>query len=278
MNISDFLTKPNITTLWDVISDEEIFKFLTKEVQSKVSQVFLNNIKGFFEIESTKTKSLIDINKKYIMLLLNHIRTNYPQQMPNKIKIFEEAPVKESITYEEIQNDRKSQFEKDFVKRQEEFTNSMSLDVPPVPEFSDKYNDTPIGEMDKIIKEMTAKRNYEVEEFNRNYQTDINQANNWLKTQETSVKSEKFIKPELPSPKKGVTWGENNEITDESDQNIFKKLKTKKETKEELNNITFSFHEEEETRLEEDKITRLEEEIKSLNTKMDLILSLLQNK
>ena len=113
MNINDFLNKENINTLWDVISDEDIFKFLSRDIQNKVAQLFSNNIKGFFEIEKIKTNNLVDINKKYIMLILNHIQKTYTQQMPNKIKILEETPVKEFITAEELHNERKSQFDKD---------------------------------------------------------------------------------------------------------------------------------------------------------------------
>ena len=93
MNIGNFLQKENINMLWDVISDEDIFKFLTRDVQSKISQLFLNNINGFFETERIKTNNITDINKKYILLILNHIKKNYHHQMPNKIKILDE-PIK----------------------------------------------------------------------------------------------------------------------------------------------------------------------------------------
>ena len=192
-NINSFLKKQNIETLWDVISEEEIFKFLSRDIQSKISDIFISNIKGFFEVERTKTNNLVDINKKYILLILNYIKNTFPQNLPNKIKIFnEELNSKELITYEEIQNVKKTQFEKELSKVQEEFTNLMSLPVPEKPDFADKYSDSPISEMGIMIKEMTAKRNYDVEQINRNYQTNINQADNWLKSQETSVKAEKL--------------------------------------------------------------------------------------
>ena len=190
MNINTFLHKENLSTLWDVISDEDIFKFLSRDIQSKVAELFSNNVTGFFEIEKTKTNNLIDINKKYIMLILNHIKKTYTQQMPSKIKILDETPAKEFITAEELHNERKSQFDKDFNKRQEEFENIMAVKAPPVPNFLDKYEDKPIGEMDKIIKEMTAKRNYEVEQITKNTVVD----DSWLKPQETSLKSEKITK------------------------------------------------------------------------------------
>jgi hypothetical protein len=302
MNINNFLNKENINTLWDVISDEEIFKFLSRDIQTTILSLFSNNINGFFETERTKTNSLIDLNKKYILLILNHINKKYSYQ-PNKIKIYDELPVKEHITVEEIQNDRKTQFEKDLQQRQQEFENSINIKVPPVPEFADKCEEIPISEMDKIIKEMTSKRNYDIEQINRNYSADVNQTNNWLMSQETSLKTEKlspqknkeeepqknkeeepqkysrfkFLNLEEVEPniiisptKKNVTWEDNKEIN-EIEENIFSKLKkVKKETS--SDNIVLSF----EDRPNEDRISNLETQIKTINNKMDLILDLLK--
>jgi len=235
MSIQRFIKKENVDTLWDVIIDEDIFKFLSREVQGKIFQVFLDNIKGFFDVEKNNTTELIDMNKKYILLILTHIKKTYPNQMPNKIKIYNEDQVKGPITYEEIQNEKKTQFEKDLMKRQEDFTNAMALPVPEVPEFSDKFKDIPISEMDRMIKEITAKRNYDVEEINRVNQVTIENADNWLKPQETSVKSEKLVSKvqsnnqsiqennsrlkylnlednRIIEKNKNVTWGQNEEF------------------------------------------------------------------
>lgn len=297
MNHISFLHKENVNTLWDVISDEDLFKALNRDIQSQILQVFSNNIKGFFENEKTKTTNLVEMNKKYIVLILNYIKNNFAEQKHNKIKIYEEAPVKELITYEEIQNDRKSQFEKDLGKLQEEFTNSMTLPVPEAPVFADHYQETPISEMDKMIKEMTAKRNYEVEQINRshlefNNNNHNSSNNNWLKPQETSIKTEKFMPPtsaeanptpsnqkrfkflnieeEPTSPKKTVTWdiqSTPNDIKDEQEENIFKKLKK----------VNSSIIEPYNTN--DQRLTHLEKEIAHLNQKMDIIIDLLkQNK
>ena len=298
MNINNFLTKDNVNTLWDVISDEEIFKFLSRDIQANVGNLFSTNIKGFFETERTKTNNLIELNKKYILLILNYIKKNHPHQ-PSKIKILEEPPVKELITYEELQNERKSNFEKDLQQRQNEFEDTMTIKAPPVPEFADKFTDKPIGEMDKIIKEMTSKRNYEVEQFNRNYQTDINQVNNWLKPQDTSVKSEKFVpqnkeeqepqsrqsnrfkflnvEEEKSPTKKNVSWGENTDVPsfdNEETDDIFKKLKRVNKNTEKENTIKLTFSENSDTQ----RISNLENEMKNLNNKMDSILELLRGK
>jgi len=291
MNINNFLYKENLSTLWDVISDEEIFKFLTRDSQSKVAQLFTNNVKGFFETEKAQTTNLIDINKKYIMLILNHIKRTYPHNFPPKIKILEDSPVKENVTAEEILNERKTIFDRDLVKRQEEFEYFMSVKAPPVPEFSDKLGDKPIGDMDKIIKEMTSKRNYDVEQITKNVVVD----DSWLKPQETSVKTEKKIKESQPTnesrfkylnmnsqeqstTKKSVTWGNNTDTTDsELEESIFKKLKKVKQPEIEFDsNISLSFEEITDNVSNEDKIKELQSEVKTLHSKLDMIIELLK--
>ena len=284
MSVNNFLHKENLNTLWDVISDEEIFRFLSRDIQSSVAELFTNNVNGFFDIEKTKAKGLIELNKKYILLILKHIERNYTQKVPNKLKILDEKPIKEIITAEELHNERKSQFEKDLVKRQEEFEGFINVKPPPVPEFSDKLSDKPISDMDRIIKEMTTNRNYEVEQITKNMEGD----NGWLNSTETSVKSEKITKQEPNeskykylnidnqeqiTPKKGVTWENNVDITDvELEENIFKKLK-KVRTPEIETNMSSSFVEKNNS---DDKIKELQTEVKTLNTKLDMIIKLLQ--
>lgn len=299
MSVNLFNKKDNIEVLWDVISDADIFKFLSPDIQSKIYSLFLANIQGFYDVEKIKTNSLVDLNKKYIILILNHIKNTYPYQ-PSKIKIYNEQPIKELITFEEIQNDRKSQVEREFSKKQEEFENLITVKAPPLPEFSDKETDKPIKEMDKILKEMQAQRNYEIEQINRTYT--LNQVDNWLKPQETSLKTEKFeIKLEEPqtnnrfkylneldqnlSPKKNVTFNTNDqvntfisdpEVEDDEDINIFAKLKkvNKKE-----DNIRLEIQEHQPIYNEnEDRIAKLERSVLNLNDKMDKILAILSGR
>jgi hypothetical protein len=305
MNIQDFLHKENIATLWDVISDEDVFRFLPKSSQSEVSQLFTNNIRGFFDSERLKTSNLIDMNKKYVLLILNYIKQTFKQKMPSKIKIMDAPPSQEPITYEDLQTERLSKFDKDLSRRQEEFTNSMTLNVPVAPKFTDNYEDKPIEGIDKIIKDMTAKRNYDVEQINRSYTSDINQSTNWLKPQDTSIKTEKFspqaatISNESDQPrlkyinldgtiikneviaKKNVTWGNNKEhesnLEDELEMSIFSKLKkiSSPATKQSEDNITITV---EEPPTLDNRLANLESQIKGLNEKFDRFLQILQQK
>ena len=289
MNIDNFLDKINISTLWDVISDEEIFKFLTRDIQIGIANLFSTNIKGFFETERTRTTNLVELNKKYILLILNHIKKVYPHQ-PTKIKIYDELP---AITAEEIQTERQTKFDIELHQKQQEFENSINIKKPPVPEFTDKYDDTPIAEMDKIIKEITEQRKYDVEQINRNYNSDINATTDWLKTQGTSLKNDKLTnQPTSPiqnsrfkflnniNPKKQITWGENKEIEeiDDEEQNIFDKLK-KTNIKPEIltgtgviNKATVIDH----PLSTEERISELEKQTITLNDKIDTIYNLLQ--
>jgi hypothetical protein len=303
--ITNFLNKDNVKILWDVISDEDIIKNQSSEFKENILNLFTSNINGFYDVESKKVTNLIELNKKYIMLVLNYSNKVIKNSMSTeikKIKISNEIPnnVTELITYEEIQNDRRSQFDKDLNKRQEEFTNSMSLQIPPVPKFSDNLEDGPISEIEKAIQEITAQRNYDVEQINRNNNSLISNSNvdNWLKPQETSVKTDKFVQSiqnnnnnngnklkyikidnsevdnsiyqnqvidlgnkEQESPKKNVTWGKNDFYNKNETNEIkleMEEIPSKQETTEE-------------------KISVLQQDVKNLNNKMDMILELLKN-
>jgi len=305
MSINQFLHKDNISTLWDVISDEDMFKFQKRDSQEKIYQMFVNNIKGFYDVERSKTNYVVDINKKYILLILNYIKKNFSQSMPNKIKIMKEEPVKDLITYEEIQTDRRSQFDKDYSRAQEEFTNAVTLKVPEVPTFSDNYKETPIKEMDKILKEMTAKRNYEVEQITKKHQNDEEDVNNWLKSQETSLKTEKFTQIQQTDnnssrfrfldtdikEKKNVSWDKEiikdtdliNEkdniemiIDDDDDENIFSKFKKIDVKTEVINNNNNNNNNNNSNNNNE--LNEVKAEIKLLHKKFDKIIELLNRK
>jgi hypothetical protein len=199
--------------------------------------------------------------------------------------------------------------------------------VPPVPKFTDKLDEEPISEMEKAIQEITAQRNYEVEQINKNNNNSIATSNvdNWLKSQETSVKSDKIIQPQVnnknnttnntnnrikhikienadidnsnyqnqiidlskreqESPKKNVTWGKN-EIWSKNEINEIK-LEMEEIEKEDTNDNIFKLfkriplpvtEEKKNNQTNEDKISILQNDMKNLNNKVDIILELLKN-
>jgi hypothetical protein len=219
MSKNEFLTKQNVSLLWEVIMDNDIMKNKPQTEISQIIDIFNVNLKKFHE--STNNNNLIELNKNYITLMMNFINKNFnkpPQQVIEK----------KLVTYEEIQNDRLSKFEKDFNSKQQEFTNAMALPVPPTPDFSDK-KDEPLSEIEVEVKRYMAQRNYDVEQLNKTFtnNNNENQASSWLKPQETSLKSEKLSLP-LPSNKNPITQNPitQNPIT----QNPIKYIKIDNET------------------------------------------------
>jgi hypothetical protein len=207
---TDFLKNQNISLLWDILWDENtMIKNGSKQFGENILKVFKDNIIPFYESESNKGTSLFDMNKKYIMFILNYINNNSKNSHSEKPLITKQkTDEKVLITYEEIQNNRQSQFEQDLNKRQNEFTNAMTLPIPPVPDFSIKLDDEPIKEISETIKQMTAQRNYDIEQINKTY---LQSQQNFLKPQETSIKNEKLT-PILSKANTNNTNNTNNII------------------------------------------------------------------
>jgi SHS2 domain-containing protein len=185
-----------------------------------------------------------------------------------KIKIHPEEPVKQLITFEDIQNDRVSLFEKELNKKQEEFTNAMSIPTPPVPNFSDTL-DQPLSEIELEIKRIQEQRNYDIEMINntnKNNNASINE--NWLKPLETSIKNEKLMKINSiinsANNTKHISWEDEQQQYQQEETNIFNKLK-----KITNNDMDFENNNNNNHQLQIDEIKK---EIFALNQKMDLIL------
>lgn len=303
----DFLKNSNVSLLWEILSDENMMiKNGSKIFVENIFKVFKENIVGFYESESKKSNDVFDMNKKYIMLMLNYINSQSKNIYPIKPMITKEKTEEKILmTYEEIQNNRQSQFEQDLNKRQNEFTNAMSQPVPPVPDFTIKLDEEPIKEISEKIKQITAQRNYDIEQINKNY---LSSQQNFTKPQETSIKNEKltpilsktisntnnnlkYIKidnnQELDSSvyrsqvidlnsssqenKKHVSW--DNEINNEIEEiNIFSKLKKVSYLDEDIiNNSNSNSDNSKKMDYSEDKINVLQEEMKDIKNKIETL-------
>jgi hypothetical protein len=181
-----FLSNENMTLLWEVLIENKVFLNKPKEFHVKINNVFNENIQGFYqqEIKYPTTNSLINLNKKFITLLVQHIQNtvlpNYQKQNLGNDPI--------PILKEDIQNIRISNFEKNLIKAKEDFSNAMSSPVPTTPDFKDK-TELPLSDLEIEIKKTIAQRNYDLEKYppNRNRFDE-----SWLKAQETSIKKEKL--------------------------------------------------------------------------------------
>jgi len=295
MSINDFLEKENLELLWEVLIDEPLIKQLCDSLikYKTLMHIFQSNLNEFFNAEKNNCNNLIELNKKYILLIINYIiktnnnnnnKTNQSEPHPQnessmrpqykKIRIHEDEPIKQSITFEDIHNDRLNIFEKEFNKKQEEFTNAMTLPVPQVPNFSDKL-DEPMSEIELEIKRIQEQRNYDIEMINNtNKNTNGSSDANWLKPQETSIKNEKLIKINNITRQnannnnnKHISWEDEKqeslyELKEEPEEiNIFGKLK--KIITSNDNAVTPNY---------QTQIDEIKKEMSALNDKLDLIL------
>lgn len=181
MSHPTFLSKENMTLLWEVLIENPIFLNKPKDFFMKINTIFNENIHGFYQQELKYPSPLINLNKKFITLLVQHIQnTILPYKDPDPITI--------PILKEDIQHGRITNFEKNLSKAKEDFTNAMSISVPPIPDFKDK-TELPLSDLEIEIKKTIAQRNYDLEKYppNRNKLDDT-----WLKAQETSIKKEKL--------------------------------------------------------------------------------------
>ena len=281
----NFLTKENIDLLWDVISDEEIFKYLNSSQQITVNKIFLNNLKGFYknQINSHHLKkiNLVELNKNYILLIINFIKQNYSlattklkildnnfenrenintneiiefdnlsynstnNSLNNSIKNSNNNYIENNINLEldetyntqlpnlnlnslhninqKTKTDLKlKHFEDDLARHEEDLKNYTTLKLPPIPNFENSQKDIPIKEMDMMIKEITAKRNFDTNIINNEYKFGT-QVNNWLSPQNTSLREnksnlntnerEKLKLPLINSNSKKISWGANQEYS-----------------------------------------------------------------
>jgi hypothetical protein len=182
-----FLTNENMKLLWDVLMENELFQNKSKDFLIKINSLVNENIQPFFEQEKIHSQHLMELNKKFITLLLNHVqKIVLTEQTKNIVK-------PNLVTSEDIQNHRQTEFERDLSSKQQEFTNAMTLPVPPTPTFQDK-RDEPLSELELEIKRTIAQRNYDIEQIQNNIHQ-IKTDPSWLTGQETSIKKEKLNYP-----------------------------------------------------------------------------------
>jgi hypothetical protein len=158
---ASFITNENIDLLWEIILEEEfIRKVVSREKIVEFRNYFIVQIKEFQNATAKLNIPLVQLNKQFItnfMMVLQPQTPEVPQNTKNK----------QLYTSQEIQAERKSQFENDLTRKQNEFTRGMSVPVPEIPKFSEDL-DKPIGSaMDKLIAKTLAERNYEIQQIQR---------------------------------------------------------------------------------------------------------------
>jgi len=226
----EFGNNENINLLWEIITDSE----------EKVDRgEFIKFIKEFSE-KQDGNQNLVEMNKEFLRIFMNKQKEVSFNFLKNN-----------STTYQDISMERKTKFEKELQEKQSEFSSIHSKHVPETPNFKDKI-DTPISEMEKLIAETLAQRNFEIEQIQKTVNKESADTN-WLSGTQTSIKKNEnneenvvvngvkyikigeeveksaIIKEEPPtSHKKKISWADNLELkVEENTQtpSFFSKLK-----------------------------------------------------
>lgn len=198
-NQNYFLSDTNVRMLWEIILDDDVIVNKNREEVTAINNVFLNVAQQFYDREKGNFKELMQMNKKFISIIVDILNKNFPK--PKQLIIHEKESV--PVTAEEIQKTRASEFDQEFNKKQEEFARAMALPVPDVPNFSDSKKDEPISELDAVIKRTIAERNLEIQQITKNFNNEG--VENWIKSSETSVRTEKQKEKETAEKKFQIT-------------------------------------------------------------------------
>jgi hypothetical protein len=191
--IQNFLSKENVEMIWDIILDDgELMKNKTQEQANNISESFISDIRDFFRDEKGIHKSLINMNKKFISNIINKYTYTNKKVLQQELRkeLRKELQPGLRVTAEDIQATRMSDFEKQFQQKQTEFSSAMTMQVPDKPKFNDEA-DHPISEMEDLIARTLAQRNFDIDQIHQNL--DREKGEGFLKSQETSLKSEKNV-------------------------------------------------------------------------------------
>jgi hypothetical protein len=190
----EFLNKENVQLIWEIILDENIIQTNNSFEILQIRNFFIEQIQIFFEREKNNNLDLISLNKKFISLMIKTFMIKNSKQNNKPILTISNSTVerKMPITFEEIQNDKKSKFEKDYNSKLNDFQNAMTVPIPDKPNFQDNHNDQPISAMEELINQTLNERNLQMEMINEKSIQYENQAKKWINSQETSIRVEKM--------------------------------------------------------------------------------------
>jgi hypothetical protein len=264
--VKQFMQPENVYLIWELISEHNIVKNQSNAVKEDISNYIVNEIQQFYKnisLVKNSNLSLIELNKEYMKYIILHVKNNY--SFPNeiqKIKIHSEESV--PITFKDIQEQRELEFNTRFNEMQNDFTNMVTIKKPTMPQFEDKLADEPVSvdDMEQQIKEMTKRRNYDLQE--------IENENDTL----TNKKSVSFENSNINTNEKQI---ENINITVNSDAdaddnkkedvyNFFSNLDSYDET------ATHNYQPESIDSNLQKQINEMKEQINSLENKLDIIL------
>uniref|UniRef100_A0A6C0E3I4 Uncharacterized protein n=1 Tax=viral metagenome TaxID=1070528 RepID=A0A6C0E3I4_9ZZZZ len=217
-NSSQFLSKENLSVLFEVIVDEYKNYILDKNAfniafNEMVQMFYYNQIKS----GNQTIYDIVGMNKQFISFISLRLEQKFKiqkqQKKPGidnnnnnnnnntqslitnnstiKSKIKSNNIELQHVTSEDIKNGRLEKFDKELSIKQNEFKNAFNSNIPETPNFKSPV-DGPISEMDVLTKQKLEERENEIQNiYNTNnlninsgmkkeYDFEINESNDWL--------------------------------------------------------------------------------------------------
>jgi hypothetical protein len=138
--MNEFNTNKNKEMLWNILVKGGKFNNLPQDFNP---QKLLENHVSQIEIKSDMNTPLVKLNKTLLSSLLSEISvyTTNPQ---------------------DIKQQHVNRFNSSLKEKEDSFNDTMKLKTPESIDFTDKNEDSPIGDIEQLIEEQRAKRNLEI--------------------------------------------------------------------------------------------------------------------
>jgi len=243
-------TNENKEMLWELLRDNQAFKGLTNTQYNNVITIFNTTLNQ----TTTANKPLMELNKEFISSMLQQLNSIKSNTLQDNVKNNIVDP--KVLTHQEIQKQKRSEFENNLEKRQGEFTKYMKIHVPDAIDFGDNIKEEPISNVDSLIHEKMKERSYDIfdkqEEKTLNENGTANNENvttNSIKKEIKNIDSEQLVndvskdidifkKEEiLIDVKSNTDDNNNNNIQKEENiiiQNLIKRIEVLEETQQEM--------------------------------------------
>lgn len=186
-NVSKFINKQNLNLLWDVLLDELRIDPTNKTVLTNIRTVFESNIHPFTKNNGVNNNvNLVNLNKQFlsqVVIAVNRLFPNLGREQDFKRIQISNEEVMNPYKIEDIHEARKDDFENQLKIKRSEFENSINLQKPKELDFTEKIDDGKIKEMDALIAETVARRNFDIEQINKVTNLNVEDPENWLNPQ-----------------------------------------------------------------------------------------------
>jgi hypothetical protein len=165
----DFLGNENKFMLWSVLQESDVFQNIPNEYFQQIKGVFDNILLDYSK--NTSETEIVAMNKDVIPILLSKMHSIANTQLSNK---------KLQLVYrsEDIKKEREDDFNKKMELQQSNMNELLQPKKPKEVSFAMNNDDKPLGgDMDRIIKDMMASRQRELETLQTN---SLEDAKKWI--------------------------------------------------------------------------------------------------